>query len=210
MLWKYCVDATYVRTYVAQRSCKVNAHATWELRLYHAHLLRINWNKRKHFCVDGWKMRSKMAFCRLFVALVLGGLTLLVVNMLLLWNQASSQQCPLCDCSGHQSQSSLSDVRRVVELPSLEASQESKRTPEAVNQRTNNLIRLLSKSRQQQQHQGGAESLHQLAVIVPFRNRYEEMMEFVPHIHNFLERQNVKHKIWIINQADAHRCVRRI
>lgn len=153
-----------------------------------------------------------MALCRVFVALLLGGLTLLVVNMLLLWNQASSLQCPLCDCSGHQSHSSLSSspgvaVRRVVDPPSLEASQESKRTPEAVNQRTNNLIRLLNKTRQQQQHQGGAESLHQLAVIVPFRNRYEEMMEFVPHIHNFLERQNVRHKIWIINQADTHRCV---
>lgn len=153
-----------------------------------------------------------MAFCRVFVALLLGGLTLLVVNMFLLWNQVPSQQCPLCDCSGHQDHNSNSnfpgvDVRHVVDPPSLEASQESKRTPEAVNQRTNNLIRLLNKTRHQQQHQGGAESVHKLAVIVPFRNRYEEMMEFVPHIHSFLERQNVKHQIWIINQADTHRLV---
>lgn len=153
-----------------------------------------------------------MAFCRVFIALLLGGLTLLVMNMFLLWNQAPSLQCPLCDCSGHQDHGSQSNspgvnVRHVIDPPSLEASQESKRTPEAVNQRTNNnLIRLLNKTRQQQ-HQGGAESLHQLAVIVPFRNRYEEMIEFVPHIHSFLERQNVKHKIWIINQADTHRCV---
>jgi hypothetical protein len=157
-------------------------------------------------------MRSKMALCRVFVALLLGGLTFLVVNMLLLWTQFPSQQCPLCDCPGHQDHLSSNppavNLRRVVDPPSSEAYQESKRTPESVNQRTNNLMRLLNKTHQQQQlDQGGAESLHQLAVIVPFRNRYEEMIEFVPHIHNFLERQNVKHKIWIINQADTHRCV---
>ena len=146
-----------------------------------------------------------MALCRIFVALLLGGLTFLVMNMVLLWNQAPSQQCPLCDCSGHGHQDlssqSSENVRRVVDSPSLEASQESKRTPETINQRTNNLVRLLNKTRTKQ----GAES-HQLAVIVPFRNRYEEMMEFVPHVHSFLERQSVKHKIWIINQADTHRC----
>ena len=48
---------------------------------------------------------------------------------------------------------------------------------------------------------------HKLAVIVPFRNRFEEMMEFVPHMHSFLSRQNVSHEIWIINQADSHRLV---
>ena len=154
-----------------------------------------------------------MALCRVFVALLLGGLTFLVVNMLLLWNQTPSQQCPLCNCPGHRDHSSpLSsnppavDIRRVVDPPSLEAYQESqKRSPESVNQRTNNLIRLLNKTRQQQLDQGDAETQHQLAVIVPFRNRYEEMMEFVPHIHRFLDRQSVRHKIWIINQADAHR-----
>lgn len=50
------------------------------------------------------------------------------------------------------------------------------------------------------------ESSHLLAVVVPFRNRYEEMQEFVPHIHRFLNRQNVRHEIWIINQEDTHRC----
>lgn len=152
-------------------------------------------------------MRSRTALCRVFVALLLGGITLLIVNMLLLWNQAPPQQCPLCDCSGHSSQSNSPDVniRQVVNPPSLEASQESKRTPEAVDQRANNLIRLLNKTRQQRL--GGAESAHRLAVIVPFRNRYEEMMEFVPHIHRFLERQRVQHDIWIINQADSHRLI---
>jgi len=46
---------------------------------------------------------------------------------------------------------------------------------------------------------------HKLAVVVPFRNRFEEMMEFVPHMHSFLNRQNVSHEIWIINQVDNHR-----
>lgn len=47
--------------------------------------------------------------------------------------------------------------------------------------------------------------LHRLAVLVPFRNRHEELYEFVPHIHQFLNRQNVHHEIWVINQADSHR-----
>ena len=46
---------------------------------------------------------------------------------------------------------------------------------------------------------------HQLAVVVPFRNRHDEMMEFVPHIHSFLSRQRVRHQIWVVNQADKHR-----
>ena len=48
-------------------------------------------------------------------------------------------------------------------------------------------------------------SEHRLAVLVPFRNRYEELYEFVPHMHQFLTRQNVQHDIWVINQADTHR-----
>ena len=48
---------------------------------------------------------------------------------------------------------------------------------------------------------------HRLAVLVPFRDRHEELQEFVPHIHLFLTRQNVHHEIWIINQADTHRLV---
>ena len=48
-------------------------------------------------------------------------------------------------------------------------------------------------------------TIHNLSVIVPFRDRYDEMMEFVPHIHSFLQRQEVSHQIWIINQVDEHR-----
>lgn len=46
---------------------------------------------------------------------------------------------------------------------------------------------------------------HTLAVMVPFRDRWEELTEFVPHMHTFLNLQNVSHEIWVINQADKHR-----
>lgn len=46
---------------------------------------------------------------------------------------------------------------------------------------------------------------HKLAVIVPFRDRFEELLEFAPHMHNFLNRQRVRHQIWVINQVDDHR-----
>lgn len=49
------------------------------------------------------------------------------------------------------------------------------------------------------------EGEHRLAVLVPFRNRHEELQDFVPHIHQFLSRQNVHHEIWVINQADTYR-----
>lgn len=154
-------------------------------------------------------MRNKTALCRVFVVLLLGGVAFLVANMLLLYSQVPSQQqqqCPKCDCEGGSVNS-----KRAVELLSSQPSQGesivSKNVPQAAtpSNRHDSLLRLLNKTRQQQQMVDRSE--HQLAVIVPFRNRYEEMMEFVPHIHRFLERQNVKHKIWIINQADTHRCV---
>ena len=47
--------------------------------------------------------------------------------------------------------------------------------------------------------------LHTLAVMVPFRDRWEELTEFVPYMHKFLNLQNVSHEIWVINQADKHR-----
>lgn len=49
------------------------------------------------------------------------------------------------------------------------------------------------------------ESGHRLAVIVPFRNRHEELQDFIPHMHHFLTRQHVAHEIWVINQADSYR-----
>ncbi|PVD30875.1 hypothetical protein C0Q70_10150 [Pomacea canaliculata] len=46
---------------------------------------------------------------------------------------------------------------------------------------------------------------HRLAVLVPFRDRFEELMEFVPHLSSFLTNQNKQHKIVILNQVDKYR-----
>lgn len=46
---------------------------------------------------------------------------------------------------------------------------------------------------------------HRLAVVIPFRNRFEELLQFAPFIHTFLDRQHVRHQIWVVNQADNHR-----
>lgn len=47
--------------------------------------------------------------------------------------------------------------------------------------------------------------LHKLAVIIPFRERFDELMEFAPWMHKFLTDQGVRHKIVVVNQVDIHR-----
>ena len=49
---------------------------------------------------------------------------------------------------------------------------------------------------------------HKLAVIVPYRDRMEEMLQFVPHMHKYLNNKGINHKIYIINQIDDLRYVR--
>ncbi|KAK2162472.1 hypothetical protein LSH36_98g06023 [Paralvinella palmiformis] len=46
---------------------------------------------------------------------------------------------------------------------------------------------------------------HKMAIVVPFRNRFEELLEFVPHMHKFLTKQKIRHKIFVVNQADGLR-----
>lgn len=46
---------------------------------------------------------------------------------------------------------------------------------------------------------------HKLAVIIPFRDRFEELMEFAPHLHLYLTKKHVRHKILAINQVDTLR-----
>lgn len=46
---------------------------------------------------------------------------------------------------------------------------------------------------------------HRLAVLVPYRNRFEELLEFVPYIDTFLNNQNINHHIFILNQVDSYR-----
>jgi xylosylprotein 4-beta-galactosyltransferase len=44
-----------------------------------------------------------------------------------------------------------------------------------------------------------------LAVIVPFRNRFEELIEFAPYIRDFLDDKGIPNDIIVVNQVDSHR-----
>ena len=46
---------------------------------------------------------------------------------------------------------------------------------------------------------------HKLAIIVPFRERFDELLKFVPHLSKFLRVQSIDFKIFIINQIDELR-----
>ena len=46
---------------------------------------------------------------------------------------------------------------------------------------------------------------HVLCILIPFRNRFEELMEFIPFMDKFLSHQMVKHKFYVIKQIDTHR-----
>ncbi|XP_052005833.1 beta-1,4-galactosyltransferase 7-like isoform X2 [Xyrauchen texanus] len=46
---------------------------------------------------------------------------------------------------------------------------------------------------------------HKMALIIPFRERFEELLVFVPYMHAFLNKKKIRHKIFIINQVDRFR-----
>lgn len=46
---------------------------------------------------------------------------------------------------------------------------------------------------------------HKLGIVVPFRDRFEELLEFVPHMDKFLTAQQINYKIYVINQIDQYR-----
>ncbi|OAD60206.1 Beta-1,4-galactosyltransferase 7 [Eufriesea mexicana] len=48
-------------------------------------------------------------------------------------------------------------------------------------------------------------SLHRLAILVPFRDRFEELLIFVPHMKEFLDKQNIDYHIFVLNQIDRFR-----
>ena len=62
----------------------------------------------------------------------------------------------------------------------------------------------ISSSKTGQGH-GVSEGSHKLCILVPFRDRFEELLEFAPYISSFLTNQNVDHEIYILNQADKLR-----
>ncbi|XP_049809933.1 beta-1,4-galactosyltransferase 7 [Schistocerca nitens] len=61
------------------------------------------------------------------------------------------------------------------------------------------------KTEEQTYQTEGDEAKHKLAVLVPFRDRFDELLEFAPHMHKFLKRQNINHQIFVLNQIDSYR-----
>lgn len=49
------------------------------------------------------------------------------------------------------------------------------------------------------------DSAHNLAVLVPFRERFDELLVFVPYMRKFLHDQHINHHIFVINQVDSYR-----
>lgn len=54
-------------------------------------------------------------------------------------------------------------------------------------------------------HHNKFSNKHKLCIIVPFRNRFNQLIELVPHLDQFLAKQNVNHQFLIINQIDNYR-----
>lgn len=46
---------------------------------------------------------------------------------------------------------------------------------------------------------------HRLGVIVPYRSDRAQLVQFVPHLHTFMNEQKIRHKFYIINQVDKLR-----
>lgn len=137
---------------------------------------------------------------RVVVVCLLSGSVLGVLNFLLCAVSPEEPCRSNCDCLEVLS-------RREAELKvfyehEIDAREKKIREIEAL-QRSVEISAVPSKSRGDERTT--KQPHHTLAVLVPFRNRYEELQEFVPHIHQFLNRQNVYHEIWVINQADSHR-----
>lgn len=168
-------------------------------------------------------MGIRMPVCRCFVFLFLLGLLVIGVNISFLYMDSPQQGCT-CNCATIE----YDFPQRHVDILSTEKSYSLPSKPPPfkppIKQQNNNnlpvdLLVLGVNYRQMDFRKLHTPELikdaegdviddsHQLAVVVPFRNRFEEMIEFVPYIHKFLDRQQVRHQIWVINQVDNHRFV---
>ncbi|KAH7641305.1 hypothetical protein HUG17_4349 [Dermatophagoides farinae] len=47
--------------------------------------------------------------------------------------------------------------------------------------------------------------VNHLAILIPFRERFNQLLQFIPHINSFLNRQNISHEFFVINQIDNYR-----
>lgn len=54
-------------------------------------------------------------------------------------------------------------------------------------------------------HRLTIKSEHKLAVLIPFRDRFDELMVIVPHLQRYLQSKHIKHEIIVINQIDHWR-----
>ncbi len=136
--------------------------------------------------------RAKLTSCRSVLLLFTIGLLFLTVNIILVWNQQQPSSQNICVCEPS------------INMPPHDTAKEkpsSDQQPVSVSEETDSPSTTVSTTTPSNTNKNS----HQLAVVVPFRDRYEEMMQFVPHIHKFLNRQNIHHKILVINQADKHR-----
>lgn len=140
------------------------------------------------------------------MVLLLSGILFVSINVMFLWSQIPSQPC-ICDCTrakvGEAHIENLSDSVAVIKSPRNSTKfNASPSATQTVSRKSSESDSPSSISPDVRHEEWGP---HQLAVVVPFRNRLEEMLEFVPHIHQFLNRQRTRHQIWVINQADNHR-----
>jgi len=64
-----------------------------------------------------------------------------------------------------------------------------------------------SKHKNEERHDENSEVKpeHKLAIIVPFRDRFDELLEFAPEMDKFLTESGVAHEIIVVNQADTFR-----
>lgn len=90
------------------------------------------------------------------------------------------------------------EVKKFIET--LQMSSRSLPSSQPLNEITEKVdfLNLIPKMRKQWGH-------HQLGVVIPYQNRFEEMKELVPYIDKYLNKKEINHKIYIINQVDQHR-----
>ena len=46
---------------------------------------------------------------------------------------------------------------------------------------------------------------HHLCILVPFRDRFDELLNFVPYMSDFLSAQKISFSIYVVNQVDPYR-----
>lgn len=140
-------------------------------------------------------MRHRMPSCRVLIGL--GAVVYFALNMIFLWasvpGQTPSPAPCVCHCTNSpRATNSTTGSSLATTVASTDSTMTDITTHVGSDPHSTSSIPLWDPQ-------------HSLAVVVPFRNRYSELMQFVPHIHKFLTRQRVKHQIWVINQADHHR-----